>query len=266
LLGQTSPTIETVVAKSFAEVHGGWSCDEVLLDDERNKQFLAACRRSLPDTDSARFNWTLLTLRKAGKLNATTRHRRSDDHSACQHAAEIAARLMEDKYSMNIDRVMCNPDLRREFDDVTRSLAPSVDSYLLRKAAFALRKARQLRPELVVRIADWGRVISVHSLASLQSSLENITTSPGVYIFRDSSGYLYIGESHNLRDRLGQHLDTRQPSSLLNLLATKGVDFDKVQIELHAFDPHSAAKQARMRRAYESELIESRAPKFNVRP
>jgi phosphohistidine phosphatase SixA len=55
------------------------------------------------------------------------------------HAAEIAARLMEDKHKLTIDRVLCNPAIRTQFDGVARSAAPDISAYLLRKAALKLR-------------------------------------------------------------------------------------------------------------------------------
>ena len=39
-----------------------------------------------------------------------------------------------------------------------------------------------------------------------------------------------------------------------------------IHVEIHSFDPKSKAKSTRIRRAYESEIISSRTPKFNVRP
>jgi excinuclease UvrABC nuclease subunit len=91
-----------------------------------------------------------------------------------------------------------------------------------------------------------------------------VPSGPGVYIFRDSTGYLYIGESANLRTRLAKHLDQSDSKSLAYYLRKNGVD--TVTVELHAFDPDSNARLKEMRRAYESELIHSRKPRFNIAP
>ena len=90
-----------------------------------------------------------------------------------------------------------------------------------------------------------------------------IPASPGIYIFRDESGYLYVGEAANLRRRLREHLSTSDRLALADFLDAKA---GEVTVEMHIFRPDSPASQARMRRAYESELIASRRPKFNVRP
>jgi len=66
-----------------------------------------------------------------------------------------------------------------------------------------------------------------------------------------------------LRNRLKTHLDESDRKSLANYLKEKGVE--SITIEIHSFDPQSRAKELRVRRAYESELIRSRKPRFNIR-
>ena len=91
-----------------------------------------------------------------------------------------------------------------------------------------------------------------------------MTTNPGIYIFTDSTGYLYIGEAKNLRERLTQHLDQSDRESLANYM--KKEQLKDIHIEVHGFDPKSKGSEISARRAYESELIRSRKPKFNIRP
>jgi predicted GIY-YIG superfamily endonuclease len=158
---------------------------------------------------------------------------------------------------------MTHPALRREFDRLVRQFDAEVDLYRVRKAAFQLRKTRRLRPELISRIADWGKTVSTHPLKQLRDDIELVPEQPGVYLFQDDSGYLYIGESENLRDRLQQHLDQSHNLALARHLQG---DADNVVIETHAFDPESRARLVRVRRAYESSLIASRKPKFNIQP
>lgn len=256
----------SIVQEAFAAVHDGFSSDDVLLDPDLNQRFIVMCRQALPEVDEAQWNWTLLTLRKSGKLNIRTSQRRTYDHSAYQAAAEIAARLLEDRHATNTDRVMCDPALRAEFDSVAGAMAPGVGVYPLRKAAFGLRKARRLSPELVTRVADWNREIEVHRLADVRQSLELVPMRPGIYLFRDADGYWYIGEAKDLRARIKQHLDQSHASSLVHVLQRQEVDVDGMDIELHIFAEDSPASHVRMRRAYESQLISSRNPRLNIRP
>ena len=143
-------------------------------------------------------------------------------------------------------------------------MAPKVDPYLLRKASLTLRKSRRLQPELVLRVADWKKEIIALAAAVAEKEPGKVPEQPGVYIFRDETGYLYIGESANLHDRIKQHLDRSDRQSLASYLETNGVK--GVTLELHAFAADSPARLKPMRRAYESELIRSRKPRFNLAP
>ena len=127
-----------------------------------------------------------------------------------------------------------------------------------------LRKTRKLKPELITRIADWGREVTIHDANSIAANSQQIPEHPGVYIFRDRSGYLYIGQTENLRERLTTHLDQSHNQSLAHYLKEQGAK--NISIEIHAFDPKSRAKETMVRRAYESELIRSRKPRFNIQP
>ena len=206
----------------------------------------------------------LLNLRKTGQLDADVTKQKTLRHEDYAHAAEIAARQMYDEHQLSIDRVLCDPDLRREFDRIAHSVTPDVSAYQLRKAALSLRKARQLRPELVARVADWRKQVITLSAREIWNDPERVPDTPGIYLFRDASGYLYIGESENLRARVTKHLDQSDRKSLAQYLWREGGE--GVTVELHAFDPDSGARHKEMRRAYESELIASRRPRFNLAP
>jgi predicted GIY-YIG superfamily endonuclease len=256
--------IETVVA-AFKKTHDGFSSDEVLLQDALQDKFIGACRQKLPDTEVETLNWVLLNLRKQGKLKdiETTKQNRVELEDV-RHVAEIVARSVQDAKKISVDRAMCNPESRKSFDELARTFDPEIDVYRVRKAAFQLRKARQLKPELITRVADWGRVVTGYHAKDLVKDLSKIPEEPGIYIFSDKEGYLYIGESDNLRRRLTSHLDDSDRKSLANYLKEKKVE--NISIEIHTFEKGSRIKELAIRRAYESELIRSRNPRFNIRP
>lgn len=259
---QQTRELKQAVIGSFAAAHDGWSSDEVVLNSKLNAAFIKKCQAAFPDGTQFEFNWTLLNLRKAGKLTAKATRRRRDTHDDYIHAAEIAARFMENKHGLNSDRVMCDPVKRAEFDKLAQSIAPNTDIYLLRKAAFGLRKTRRLQPELVSRVANWGKKVETFPAASLVKDSTLISAGPGVYIFRDKTGYLYIGESSQLRTRVAKHLDHSDRKSLAHYLWKNGTK--DITVEIHSFDPESQARLKSMRRAYESELIRSRKPRLNI--
>ena len=257
--------LKKAIIAAFAETHDGFSSDEVIINKDLNAAFVAKCKSRFPKGTELEFNWLLLNLRKAGKLTskATKRAAARRDEDQYRFAAEIAMRSLQDRFQYSSDRILADPILRKEFGRVAGAILPDVEPYDLRKAALRLRKTRKLKPELILRIADWGRKIEKHPANELSKNTSKIPEKPGVYIFSDSTGYLYIGEASNLRDRLSTHLEDSDRKSLAKYLVEHSKD---VQIEFHAFDPESKAKSKSVRRAYESELIRSRKPRLNVKP
>jgi hypothetical protein len=259
----TEVTLREVIRRCFFETHAGHSTDDVVIDDELNRAFVAACLRECPSGSPFQFNWELYNLRKQSPgIGKVATVRRRDDHDDYLHASEIAARHLEDQHGTTVDRVLCDPTLRLEFDQVARSVTPDVEAYLLRKAALKLRKNRQLKPELVKRVTDWAAGVTTHPAEELRANPERIPRGPGIYIFRDASGYLYIGEAGNLRGRVEKHLDHSDRKALARYLWEMGVQ--GIAVELHAFREDSDGGKAACRKAYESELIRSRKPRFNI--
>lgn len=262
--------LEQAIVDAFKETHDGWSSDEVILQTKLNASFIAAAKKqigALPDgpvkrKTEAELNWKLLSLRKAGKLNVKTTKRANSNTKDVTHIAEMAMRTVQDKHAISSDLVMTDPAFRDEFDKLVREISDKAELYAVRKAAFQLRKTRRLKPELISRIADWGREIKTYSTAELKKRPESVPPNPGIYIFRDETGYLYIGQTEDLRKRLIEHLDESHNLSLAKYLAAE----NKPTVEIHSFDPKSRAKEVRIRRAYESELIASRKPRFNIQP
>lgn len=259
-----SQKLRAVVRSAFVAVHDGWSSDEVILNSELNQKFIEQCQSRLPEIEEKAFNWTLMNLRKAGQLNIAATKRNSQSVSHLTPLAEIAARHIYDKYKLSTDQMMCDPQLRTEFDAVVKSIDHKADAYLVRKAAFHLRKQRRLKPELLVRIADWEREIQVFPLADVRANVDLIPKLPGVYIFRDQTGFLYIGQADNLNNRLKTHFEDSHNFSLASYL--KDQSNDNITLEIHSFPADSRAKETMIRRAYESELIASRKPRFNIQP
>ena len=259
-----STEIRHIVKESFAAVHDGRSVDDVVIDDRLNLAFIQDCQRSVPNADPRDLNQLLFNLRKAGQLGPVSRIRTPLRHDDYVHVAEIAARAIEDKYGDNIDRVFCDPTRRAEFDQIATEIDPSIPPYHLRKAALCLRKGRRLRPELIKRIADWDRQVHTYSAANLTDNPDLIPRLPGIYIFRDSTGYLYIGEAGNLRLRVQKHLDHSDRKALARHLWESG--FTALVVELHVFSKDSDGAKTGHRRAYESDLIARRTSRFNAKP
>ncbi len=263
----TRPAEQAVIA-AFERTSSGWSCDEVLLDDHRRERFLKECLLEYPQGSETMFCEALLRVRKrGGKLPPATARdtRRSVDLDAI---AEIAARRVQDELDVHTDRLLVDPIVRRSFDNYCKQMLDNADLYVLRKTAINLRKARRLEPELVSRVTEWRREIREYSIEQLRADFGGIPSRPGVYLFRDKSGYLYIGQAQDLQIRLRKHLDQSDRRALAAYLEVPTLtrNDSKVVIELHIFGPGSPGEELRMRKAYESELIRSRQPRFNLAP
>lgn len=252
-----------VARNAFLKMHQGYSVDEIIITDQLNSKFIDICKIDLPEMGEFDFNWALLNMRKQGKLGRIATKRKTYNYDDYIHASEIAARLMYDKYNLSVDRVLCNPSHRKEFDSISHDVAPDISAYLLRRAALKLRKMRKLRPEFVVRVASWDKQVLVFSGEDISQNINAVPQKPGIYIFRDHSGYLYIGESKNLRVRVGKHLDHSDRKSLAHYLWKNNIC--DISVELHVFDPDSEGRLKQKRRAYEADLIQSRQPRLNIR-
>jgi hypothetical protein len=259
-----SGIIKEVVAQTFLLKRQGNSTDDMIISNDLNESFIHACKEKLPNANDFELNWTLFNLRKQGKLGPLYIKRKPLNHDEYIHASEIAARFLYDKYRLSIDRIMCEPEHRSEFDLIASSIAPDISPYLLRKAALKLRKTRKLKPELVVRIADWNRSIQTFNCEHVLQDPICIPKNPGIYIFRDNTGYLYVGESENLQKRVAKHLDHSDRKSLAHYFWEN--DINEITLDLHIFDPNSDGRKKPYRRAYESDLIQSRNPRFNIQP
>lgn len=263
-LQSVQQTVDDVVANAYRETANGYSVDEVLIDDDRRAAFIASVNRldvSISEVDA---NLTLLKLRKAGKINIKATRRGIAADPKVQHAAEIASRIIADRTKATTDDILASPELREQLLLESRRIVGDAKSYDVFKHMLRLRKTRQLKPELLLRVVDWEREITVYAAEALASDLTQVAELPGVYLFRGPEGYLYIGEASNLRRRLGEHFSETDPGALSRFLISEG--YDSLSIEVHQFTKDSPGATLRNRRAYESELIRSREPKLNVRP
>lgn len=260
---------DSMLVDAIQRAGQGYSSDEILV-----RQSLRAAVRSavedaagaaLDEDDQSELWLRMLNLRKAGKLTVPTTRRGKPVNDQVIAMAELAARAVIDRHRVTTDRILADPRLRHELQAEAELIEPGVDADEIRKAVLSLRKRRALKPELVLKVTQWGRVVETHALEDLRMRLAagDVSRGPGVYLFRSHEGYLYVGEAADLAARLTQHLGGSDRPSLADFLAQ---DSASVTVELHRFAEDSPAKQVAFRRAYESELIRSRHPRFNLRP
>ncbi len=246
------------VINAFKSVSNGYSIDRVLVDPTLNIHFLDACRKLGCQDSAEKLNQTLLNIRKSGALTdyRTTKQTRLKDANDYCFASEIAARFLERRDGLSLDKILCCPTLVLEFDQIASRICPDYSPLQYRWAALNLRKRRSLKPEPVSHV--------VRSEQDINISVDDIDTSSlplnqGIYIFFDSQQTLYVGESQNLKKRLEKHLDHSDNKGLARWLWEHG-DSD-LNLDMRVLPKKTTT---RTRRALEYELIQSRKPLFNV--
>lgn len=235
----------------------GFSPDRVVADPDLNAAFLAEAGRLGLTAAAATLNRSLLNLRKAGDLRGRKSKKTSFvDEGDYRFAAEMAIRFLERRDGISLDSIICDPQLAAEFDAYAARIAPGYSPLQYRWAAFNLRKASRLKPELLARVAP-PVAIAIHRIKDID--LTKIPAEQGLYIFFMTSGALYVGEAENLFKRLKKHLDHSDNKGLARWMWEHGMEDVHVEIQVLATETKTI-----VRRALETELIRSRSPLFNV--
>lgn len=236
----------------------GYAPDRVVADPEMNTRFLGECSRLGLSESPTRLNHALLNLRKSGQLRGRKSKRTSfTNQQDYVFAAEMAVRFLERRDEVSLDDIICDPARASEFDCLAAELAPGYSPLQYRWAALSLRKARQLKPEIISKVI---RPVSVTHHRSDQLRLQDVSSEQGLYLFFTSTTALYVGESENLRNRIAKHLDHSDNKELARWFWQYGQE--SVHLELQVLPAETPTKH---RRALESELISSRSPLFNVK-
>lgn len=135
---------DNVIIEAFFSSHQGYSSDEVIIYDELRESFLATCadklkRKYLEPLSEFECCWALQRLRKAGDLGHVTKKRRTND-ADYQKAKDAVKHFATNGTLTKLDRILCDPLKRKDFDAKGQELAPGIDPYLIRRAALGLRK------------------------------------------------------------------------------------------------------------------------------
>jgi len=200
------------IAQAYLETRNGLSTDRVIADPDLDSQFLHRCRELGVGGTDYDLNWQLMCARKAGCLTdmpKTKKYtpRRIDDF---EYASEIAlahlSRLISDEYpnGVSLDRIICDPLLSKQFDDIASKLAPDFSSLEYRWAALGVRKAagRHKSKAAKADLLPFDRLGITKGVRASQ-----IPEEAGIYIFRNEQNSLFIGETANLRNRIDRHFE-----------------------------------------------------------
>jgi hypothetical protein len=255
----TGKELNNPVIQAFLKISEGFSPDRVVADPDLNTRFLKLCRELHPSEEPRLCNRKLINARKAGLLKGIKSNKRTSfpSEDEYRYASEIAIRHLQRKLDVTLDDIICDPLLVEEFDQIAVSICPGFSVLEYRWAALNLRKSSNLKPELLSHVVR-PTGVSFGSVRNL--SFSELPSSQGLYLFFGGKQTLYVGEATSLRRRIEKHLDHSDNRELARWFWENG--FTDVNLEIHELPNDTSTK---VRRALESELINSRHPVFNVR-
>ena len=215
------------IAQAYLEVRDGHSIDRVVADPDLDRHFLRRCRElGLAGTDFD-LNWRLFNGRKNKWLTdlPKTKNYTPSRKDEFEFSSEIAIRYVQEQVrtregrQVSLDKIICDPDLAVEFDRIAARLAPGFSPLDYRWVALGVRKAAG-------RYAGKAKAATVPSFLDFVPTLSvrasQIPTDQGVYWFRCEGQSLFIGETDNLRERIGRHFDTSGKQGLPDWLYDRG--------------------------------------------
>jgi site-specific DNA-methyltransferase (adenine-specific) len=187
---------------AFLDVRNDLAPDVIIADPHLNKLFIKACQaRGLSDSVSS-LNIALLNARRNSHLTGLPKSKRTIVRNQDEYifASEMAVRFLERRDQVSLDAILCDPKRAKEFDKIAMKLAPGFSSFEYRWAALGLRKRRRLRPEMLVRVV---KPKSMNQSSVKDLVINDIPPLSGLYVFYISNCALYVGETENLRKRIG---------------------------------------------------------------
>ncbi|HEX4130851.1 MAG TPA: toxin-antitoxin system HicB family antitoxin [Pirellulales bacterium] len=211
LAASTQPEMAQV-AQAYLEVREGYSIDRVVADPALNRQFLRRCRElGLSGTDFD-LNWKLFNGRKNKFFSdlPKTKNYTPSKRDEFEFSSEIAIRYVQEQFhsqkgrEISLDKIICDPDLATEFDEIATKLAPGFSPLDYRCVALGVRKAagRYSSKAQSVKLPDFDILGPANSVRA-----STIPLDQGMYLFRCEDNSIFIGETDNLRNRIERHFE-----------------------------------------------------------
>jgi hypothetical protein len=155
------------------------------------------------------WNTGLMNIRKEGYLKKLPRARTTsiswEDFASHRFACEIALQKFKQD-GLTLDKLLCDPFKALDFDRFVRDiLNEQLPSLSIRWIALWLRKRATSVRKSAVTLKDSVSLPNNSNLAS-NLNLANVPEAPGLYWLQDPHKKLYVGETHNLRQRLAIHI------------------------------------------------------------
>jgi site-specific DNA-methyltransferase (adenine-specific) len=195
------------IIDAYQTVGDGWSADHLLAKPDLNAAFVDACARKGLPGDPGAWNLALLGMRKAGELPPAARRLQTftrEEMDPFSFASEIAVRQLSDRLGATLDTILCSPRLAAMFDEIAATYAPGFKPFDYRWAAFTLRKRASAARKLASDRCEELRELTLPRALRLSTGDFSRYACPGVYVLNRGGARLYVGDAHNLCDRVVQ--------------------------------------------------------------
>jgi site-specific DNA-methyltransferase (adenine-specific) len=246
-----SPFVESLIT-AYVDVRGAelHSTDRVIADPDLDARFLERCRSLGAAGSDFELNHRLFNARKAKLLADVLTAKKfvipRPSLDQFLFASEIALRMLQDERSdpggqlLSLDRIICDPELAKEFDKIAGRLAPGFSPLYYRWGAIGLRKAAgRIRAEAEraeqPRFDMLGRVDKI--------STGELPAAQGLYLISAEERPLFVGNTANIRQRVERHIQigegTILPGWMLSDLGLKDLTLGVSPMpgsEVHAID------------------------------
>ncbi len=258
---------EAGIIKAFELGGGGFSADRVVADDALSAAFADRCRQAGLAGEEADWNRGLFRLRKAGKLSHLSTNRRTEfNWSAADgylFASEIALGQMHAR-DLSFDDVLCDPELRREFDETARSFAPGFTPFEYRWGALGIRK---IASKSQVNGASLKNVKLPPAQDLFGIPLNQFRRVAGLYVISDDvsaigkGNALYAGVTLDIEKRLRLLLDGCKLRASWKAFAKS----DRLFVQILELDAPAAENWFSELAPHQSRVVSKLAPRLNFK-
>jgi len=239
------------------------SPDLYIADRTRNMELVDAWRAAKVAGSVARLNRTLLNARKVGLLKGIKSSSYTlprDVVDRLRFVCEFVATKLRYETGSSVDDIICDPGLSDEFHRRCQAIVPGYDWLDYRWTLLGVRKAgrkvkiegrKQLIPDFNEHPINFTDEVEI---GIVNSKLDSIHTSRGVFSLAEGNRDLYVSGSNNLRSSI-EHM--AQPAIVK---ATKESFWTPIRPLVFRYVPTPDINV----KAAEEWLIEQRQPVFNV--
>jgi hypothetical protein len=197
-------------------------------------------------------NKTLLNARKANRLKGLNSERTTLNHDDYAFASEFAATEIRYRTGASVDDIICDPELRSEFDQLASRMAPGHSPLEYRWAMLSIRKAGKR--------AKWDAAYEMPALSAptplFSGAVEEVPSNLGVYLLLEQQRPLYARGVRDVHHGVALHRREEFLPPLLDRLWRPSPD--------DLLFSYATLPQRKLIRPVEQKIIREKRPLFNI--